>query len=393
MHFMKLDIHKIDNRLEKTLENLNALKPEERKLILEFYEKYCIKNDLSKARSVKLVFLLRLIVQKTGKNVCDLTEEDIDNLIIKLNKADYSPETVRDYKVMLKTFFKWYDKGEKIGIVANLKAVIPKNKRKVIKPEDLLNDDEKLRLLQACNTSMQKAFISCLMETGARVAEIGNARIGDVHFDESGADITISGKTGTRRVRLVLFRNNLMKWINEHPLVNDSKAPLWVTKQGEIKQMQYTNIRKMINTIGKRASITKRINPHSFRHLRATELLTKLPQGIASSYLGWELDSKMPKIYGHISNEQVSDAYNGLYGIVKKTKTQLNQRVCPRCLIAHSPTETFCSKCNMPLEKSVNEQKIFKDMVKENQKEQFFTMLDEWWAKKQQKEFELARQY
>ena len=91
---------------------------------------------------------------------------------------------------------------------------------------------------------MQKAFISCLMETGARVAEIGNARIGDVHFDESGADITISGKTGTRRVRLVLFRNNLMKWINEHPLVNDSKAPLWVTKQGEIKQMQYTNIRK-----------------------------------------------------------------------------------------------------------------------------------------------------
>ena len=75
----------------------------------------------------------------------------------------------------------------------------------------------------------------------------------------------------------------------------------------------------MINTIGKRASITKRINPHSFRHLK-TELLTKLPQGIASSYLGWELDSKMPKIYGHISNEQVSDAYNGLYGIVKKTK-------------------------------------------------------------------------
>ncbi|MDD4251505.1 MAG: tyrosine-type recombinase/integrase, partial [Candidatus ainarchaeum sp.] len=219
---MKLDIHKIDNRLEKTLENLNALKPAEKKLILEFYEKYCIKNDLSKARSVKLVFLLRLIVQKTGKNVCDLTEDDIDNLIIKLNKADYSPETVRDYKVMLKTFFKWYNKGEKISIVANLKAVIPKNKRKVIKPEDLLNDDEKLRLLQACNTSMQKAFISCLMETGARVAEIGNARIGDVHFDESGADITISGKTGTRRVRLVLFRNNLMKWINEHPLVNDS---------------------------------------------------------------------------------------------------------------------------------------------------------------------------
>ncbi|MDD2531854.1 MAG: phage integrase N-terminal SAM-like domain-containing protein, partial [Candidatus ainarchaeum sp.] len=182
---MKLDIHKIDERLEKTLENLNALKPEQKQLILEFYDKYCIKNDLSKARSIKLVFLLRLIIQKTNKNLSELTEEDIEDLIIRLNKANYSPETVKDYKVILKVFFKWYNKGEKFSLVENLKAVIPKNKRKVIKPEDLLNDDEKLRLLQACSTSMQKAFISCLMETGARVAEIGNARIGDVHFDEN----------------------------------------------------------------------------------------------------------------------------------------------------------------------------------------------------------------
>lgn len=383
MHDMKLDIHKIDDRLKKTLENLDALKPEQKQLILEFHDKYCIKNDLSKARTVKLVFLLRLIVQKTGKNLSELTEEDIENLIIKLNKSDYSPETVKDYKVILKIFFRWYNKGEKFSIVENLKAIIPKNKRKVIKPEDLLNDDEKLRLLHACNTSMQKAFISCLMETGARVAEIGNARVGDVHFDENGADLTISGKTGTRRVRLVLFRNNLMQWVNEHPLITDASAPLWVTKYGEIRQMRYSNIRKMITTIGARAGITKRINPHSFRHLRATELLTKLPQGIASTYLGWELDSKMPKTYGHISNEQVSDAYNGLYGIVKKTRTQLNQRVCPRCLIAHSPTETFCSKCHMPLEKSINEQKILEDVVKETSKDKLFSLLDEWWQRKQ----------
>jgi integrase/recombinase XerD len=382
MHFMKLDIHKIDDRLEKTLSNLSQLKKEERELILEFYDKYCIKHELSKARCVKLVFLLKMIIQKTKKNLCDLTEENIEDFVINLNKADYSSETIRDYKVMLKTFFRWYKKGEKFYLVENLSTIIPKNKRKVIKPEDLLTDEEKLRLIHACSTTMQKAFVCSLMETGARVAELGNSRVGDVHFDENGADITISGKTGTRKVRLVLFRNNLMDWIREHPSPDNKQAPLWVTQSGVIKQISYVGIRKMIVTIGKRAGITKRINPHSFRHLRATELLTKLPQGIASTYLGWELDSKMPKIYGHISNEQVSDAYNGLYGIVKKKKKDLNQRVCPRCLIAYGPDENFCSKCHMPLEKSINQQKIFTDMADETQKDKFFSMLDEWWAKK-----------
>lgn len=49
-----------------------------------------------------------------------------------------------------------------------------------------------------------KALIAILYDSGARVGEIAGLLVKHVSFDQLGAVIMVKGKTGMRRVRLVL---------------------------------------------------------------------------------------------------------------------------------------------------------------------------------------------
>ena len=60
-----------------SLERLPTKRKEE---LLLFYNKYCIKNDLSKSRTLKLITLLKSTQDKTGKLLSEITEDDIDEM-------------------------------------------------------------------------------------------------------------------------------------------------------------------------------------------------------------------------------------------------------------------------------------------------------------------------
>ncbi|MDG7039449.1 MAG: tyrosine-type recombinase/integrase [Nitrososphaerota archaeon] len=77
---------------------------------------------------------------------------------------------------------------------------IKANERKQI---DMLTDDEIERMIKAAINIRDKAFIAVLAEGGFRIGEILPAKIKDVVFDERGAIIHVTGKTGPRIVRLI----------------------------------------------------------------------------------------------------------------------------------------------------------------------------------------------
>lgn len=111
----------------------------------------------------------------------------------------------------------------------------------------------------------------------------------------------------------------------------------------------------MLSVTASRAKIAKRVNPHSFRHARASNLANVLTEAQMKEYLGWVGDSRMASTYVHLSGRNIDNALLKLNGT--KTEEEVNSeehslriKTCLRCQESNSPTSGFCSRCGCPLD-------------------------------------------
>ena len=254
---------------------------------------------------------------------------------------------------MLKTFFKWLYNGEEPECTKWFKCSRKNVADKL--PEHLLVQEDIKKMIKFASNKRDKALIAVLWESGARIGEIGGMQIKDVVFDEFGCRIIVSGKTGMRRIRLVNAAPYLIEWINSHPNSNDPEAPLWVsTNVDKVSLMTYDAMRLQLHKIARRAGLKKPVNPHNFRHSRATYLAQFLTEAQMKEYFGWVRDSDMAARYVHLSGKQMDDAILKLYGLKKEEKKEdiLKPLKCPRCGHVNDVTFEYCEKCWLPLKPS-----------------------------------------
>jgi len=351
----KIDVHMYKRRLEVSLKSLSTSKiPEDnRRDILDFHQ-YIIAEGLSVPRQVKYIYSLIQISDWLGKSFRDVKKADILNLVNKIEQMDYAEHTKRDYKVVIKRFFKWMEGGDEYPEEVKWIKTTLKNDGHLL-PEELLTPEDVEKLINAADHPRNKALVACLYETGCRVGEILSLRLKNIMFDDYGAKIIVEGKTGMRRIRIVSSVPHLATWIENHPLRDNPEAPLWVgigtrNKNGAVK---YRNTRNLLVKLSKKAGIKKRVNPHMFRHSRATHLANHLTEAQMNQYFGWVQGSDMPSTYVHLSGRDVDGAILNLYGLKEdkgKDKEEFSPVKCPRCGTMNSPGGKFCIKCGMPLD-------------------------------------------
>jgi integrase/recombinase XerD len=350
----RVDIHNYLGRLVAAERRLhNPLSERNRELILEF-EKKLISKGLSTPRIEKYVETLTKIGEILGKDFDAATKRDIEDLVFKIERSDRSPWTKHTYKVILKRFYRWLKGGDEEypeevrWIKTTFKA------RDELLPEDLLTEEDVMRLAEACSNPRDKAFIITLYESGARIGEVGSMRIRDVSFEESYASLMLKGKTGARRVIVVAATPYLQTWIQNHPLRNDPDAPLWVNigTVNRFKAMSYPALAKILKVAAERAGLSKKVHPHKLRHSRATFLASKLTEAQMNQVFGWKQGSDMPSIYVHLSGRDLDDAILGVYGLrkVEEKEPKLKPKICPRCGTSNAIEARFCMKCGLALD-------------------------------------------
>jgi len=175
-----------------------------------------------------------------------------------------------------------------------------------------------------------------------------------VKFDENGALLFVDGKTGQRTIRIIASAPYLSEWLNIHPKRSDMHAPLWIligVHINHIRGLEYAGASKLLRVLGKAAHIEKRMNPHNFRHSRATYLANRLTDAQLKQYFGWTQGSDMAATYIHMSGRDIDNAILTVYGILPKEKSlPKNMPVrCVRCREMNGATDIFCAKCGMPL--------------------------------------------
>ena len=336
-----------EKRLEKALrsvESAHDIPREDREAIVRFCLD-CLAEGLSRARVVKYAFTLKTLARMLGKGFRDAGKEDLKGLVARIELSRYSPWTKRDFKVALRKFYRWLGRPEEVGWL----KVGVKGWRRLM-PEEILTEEEVWRLVGAAGNPRDRALVAVLYESGCRIGELLSLRIRHVGFDGYGAVLLVDGKTGRRRVRIVMSAPYLAEWVNWHPMGDVPDAPLWVNRRG--RPLGYAGVRCMLRRLARKAGVRKRVNPHNFRHSRATHLATRLTEAQMKEFFGWVQSSDMASVYVHLSGRDVDNAILGIYGITPEGDKKQNSMAPTRCLscgLLNPPTNRVCSGCGARL--------------------------------------------
>jgi len=122
-----------------------------------------------------------------------------------------------------------------------------------------LDVEDVKKLIEAAQHPRDKAFVSVLYESGARIGEIATLRIKHAEFDNNGAKLMVTGKTGMRRVRIIGSVSYLTNWVDHHPNKNDPESPLWLSigSNNHNQKITYRALSKRLKEIGEKAYIKK----------------------------------------------------------------------------------------------------------------------------------------
>ena len=325
---MKLDIQNTDKKFEWAkikFENMDI--SEQNKETVKQFEHKCFMLGMSKSRVLRYYNFFFYIFKFFKKDLLKTTKEDIEFIVSKMNaNENHSPVTKCDNRCMLKRFYKLMEGNNENypQKVVWISTKIRQCDKKLIAEGDLLTKEEIKTLIEATLNIRDKAFVALLAEGGFRIAEIGNLLIGNIKFEDlegkTTAIITVTGKTGMRKVRVVQCVTFLRQYLEKHPFKSEDDKPLWITlgKQNKyiaLKPLKYDNFRMLVKRAFLRAGIKKRSNLHLFRHSRATHMASVFSEFEANTFFGWVQGSGMPSTYIHLSGKDLDKKILAINGI------------------------------------------------------------------------------
>jgi integrase/recombinase XerD len=173
----KIEIHDFSARLGRVEASLeNPLSPHNVDLIRQF-EKSLFSEGIGLARITKYLGMLKQLAEMLDKDFDTVTRYDLEDVVYRIERSEYSPWTKSDYKVTLKRFYKWL-KGNNELYPDEVKWITTtlKTKNRLL-PENLLTEDDIQRLIDTVDRPRDKAFIITLYESGARIGELGSLRL------------------------------------------------------------------------------------------------------------------------------------------------------------------------------------------------------------------------
>jgi integrase/recombinase XerD len=357
------DIHCMDTGYLNAKQRLkNADIGEENK---KFIENFSIALRREGATKTTLTWYLnystRMIqrLQELGFNetLDKLDPNTFDKLIIFLeDERKLSPGTIRNYKKLIKKFFRWSTDGNPPNWIRDLKL---KTIESPVQPSDILNKEEFTRLLEACRHPRDKAIIAVLADGGIRVGALASCRIKNLELNQYGAMIYLS-KTGVNKttpakgIPLTWSTGYLSQWLAVHPLRDDPEAPLWVTLDKNKEAVSYKTIRKMVKTSAEKAGIKKNVHPHLLRHTAITNwILDGLNEQEVKHRAGWSRGStQMFKIYANFTDKEINNSIFEKYGLKTEDKRHIILKRCPRCSNILKQGDKFCSQCALVLDQA-----------------------------------------
>jgi len=321
----KRDLYNCDVKMRRERSLIERTPTSERnKVSLRGYFEHFIARNLSTVRVLKLSCHARHLALMLGKDFAAAMREDLIALVARINsRTDYTTWTKSDYRVALRQVYHFLaGTPEMPDIVSWIKTMPMRSELRTLEESDLLSSDELARLLDAAGTPMERAFVSVLAETGARIGELLTLDRKGVVFQDDVAYLHVNGKTGPRQVPITWSAKALHFYMEA--VQGEPDTPLWRSSAKAIKPfLEYWTARKMLQRLRREAGVTKKVNPHHWRHSRVTlDAKNGMERFQMCAYFGWRFTSHMPDTYIHLSARNLEP-------LIRRLHTPPGQEVSP----------------------------------------------------------------
>jgi len=285
---VKFDIYNFERRLALTEARIRkSTMPKISKNEIMNFETHCFAGGLGIIRVEKYISMLKTLGEMLPQPLSEADKQDLTLLVSRIERSSWSAWTKHDYKITVKKFYSYLGKQ-------NMISWIKAGRNHSCKlPEELLTPADVEEMLAVSGPDL--AFIEVLWESGARIGEILSLQVKNCVFDSIGVKLIVSGKTGMRRIRLIESAPGLDEYIA-------GRSP-----EERVFNFNHGAARMKIKRIAKRAGIRKRVYAHLFRHSRATYLAPFMTEAQLCVYLGWVIGSGMPRVYIHLSCDDLDE--------------------------------------------------------------------------------------
>jgi len=331
------------------LEKISKLDPTAVDKIKNFFNE---PENLLLSRSAKKNYVMSIynLLRHTHKPLEEITPDDVKEYLNQRAGEGISNSTLFIEFTLIRKFLRY------IGVELDFKLKLPKKEHYIVDPSNFLTDEEFERLLSVLSQPRDKALVMLLRETGIRIGEALSLNVGDVEITERYGKLHIRhSKTKERYVEFVKSIPYVRAWLSVHP---DPKpdSPLFISLRGaEHTRLDYDGVASALRRALKRAGLKKRVHPHLFRHMVATELLSteRLPEEVVRVYMGWKHGSRMVSRYSHVSSEKANElVMKARYGIgEEKREEPKGYKECPRCGRMVPIDSKYCNYCGLVLDR------------------------------------------
>lgn len=202
-----------------------------------------------------------------GKALQDIGTSDLRRYLVAL-RSKYSEDSVNGHTRALHRFWTWC--SAEFQIANPMRSIRyprkPEPKPKAISPGDVA------ALFQSCGDDLagirNRALLAFLWDTGCRAGGLLHLRVEDVDLDNRRALVTEKGGQ-TRAIVFTDFTAALLaRWFDAR-----QPSPVVFYNLDTLEQLSPSGLRGILKRMARRAGVTGRVNPHSFRHGFAREYL------------------------------------------------------------------------------------------------------------------------
>ncbi|MDR2203159.1 MAG: tyrosine-type recombinase/integrase [Nitrososphaerota archaeon] len=350
-------IHDYDQRLVRHRRNLKPMLNGE--TALRFIDHLSALN-LSIARVTKYSAHMPVLLRMIDVDLKTMTKQDVETVVATINTSKQKAWTKRDKKLVLRKLIQYAKTGScakctPLPPEINWISLAVKDKDSRVTPESLLTPEEFADIIKATTNKRDRAMIYVLFEAALRPGELLTMTLSSVIFKEEYCLIAANGKTGIKRIPLVMSCKTLLDWIEDHPNKSEPEAPLWCALDNNHlgNRLSYKNFRAIIKRVAKKADIKRDIWPYLYRHTSLTSMAKVFTESRLEQFAGWTHGSKMTSRYVHFSARDLEDAILELHGLKTATKDAGIAKLvdCPRCGNKNPIGKIRCTTCSMIIDK------------------------------------------
>lgn len=242
------------------------------------------------------------------KNVITISSDDIKKFL--KTEKNKSPKTVVNYINVLRTFYQFLEKIDKIEYNPMQEIESPKTKKNLPKVlskqevEQILNID----LINEYDYR-DKAMLELMYSSGLRISELINVKTYDIDLDIG--NIRVMGKGNKERIipiddyAIYYIKIYLQEY---RDILNKKNSDyLFLNRFGNNLTRQY--LFKKIKAIAIKKNIKTDFSPHTLRHSFATHLLENGADLRSIQEMLGHSNITTTQIYTHVSNKIINKSY------------------------------------------------------------------------------------